>query len=75
MGGVDKGDHIREQGGGFGKGILVKKKFMSIILRMLNFGYLNAYIVWNMNDEVSIGHYELIYFEFPLILAEDSIQF
>ena len=75
MGGVDRGDQIRERGGGFGKGISPKKWFKSIMLGMMDFGCLNSFIAWNMNAERSASHNELTYFEFMLCLAEEFMSY
>jgi hypothetical protein len=75
MGGVDRGNQIRERGGSFGKGIAPKKWFKSIMLGMMDFGCLNAYVAWNMNAESSPNHHELTYFEFMLCLVEEFMNY
>lgn len=75
MGGVDKGDQIREQSGGFGKASHFKKWYKNIILGMMDFGVLNAYIAWNMHAETSARHYKLTYFEFLLALSEELMTY
>ena len=75
MGGVNKGDQIRELGGGFSKGIFMKKWFKKIILGMFDFGMLNAHIAWNMNAETLENTMELTHFKFALVLSEQLQNF
>ena len=55
MGGVDRGDQIREtSGGGFFKGMWkLGKWYKKPILGTLDFGTLNTHICWNMKAETS----------------------
>ena len=76
MGGVDKGDQIREQGGGFGKSVKCKKWFKSRILGMMDFGLLNAHIAWNIKAKQPGSQLKkLTYFQFQLVVVEQLMKY
>ena len=75
MDGVDRGDHLRENGSGFTSKAHFKKWYKCGNLGLCDFGLLNSHIDWNMSCDQMVVHsvqmrYPLNKWQFSAIIAE-----
>ena len=77
MGGVDRGDQIREtSGGGFFKGVRkLGKWYKKPILGILDIGTVNSHICWNMRADMNDDVHKTSYARFQSALAQDMMNF
>ena len=61
MFGVDKHDQLRAIGGGFAKKSQFNKWYKKTLLGIFDMMLVNAFIAWNLSDQVKLTHHEFYY--------------